>query len=100
MDILVCNPWNNGKSAALGVGDLNTSFDVKMLQWCWARLLGSVDLIHAIKAILSYYVKVFGTTDLFPGLLDWLIFIEYMYITYSIMEKQCGKADVVDLIFR
>lgn len=31
------------------------------------------------RAILSYYVKVFRTTDLFLNLLNWLIFIEYVF---------------------
>lgn len=41
---LVCNPWHNGKSSALGAGDLDTSSDAKILQRCWVSLLGSLDL--------------------------------------------------------
>lgn len=44
VDILICNPQNNGHNTALGVEDLYTSSDAKMLHLNRANLFGSQDL--------------------------------------------------------
>ena len=44
VDILVCNPLNNGNSTAPAIEGLNASSDAKMLQWYWASLLSSLHL--------------------------------------------------------